>query len=183
MTTRFSRLAALSVLLVPLISCWVFIIAPVAQWRADTVSRTEVAKAEKTRLMATKTRLENEQAVLSSGQSEELLWKADQVGEAYARVQSALTEAAVANDIKLRTITPLAHAQDRNSDTARVRVEFEANLEQLTAFLRTTEYKKPALPIQRAMLRKLVRPNSTARFPVLLAQIDIAAPVSLGDRR
>ncbi len=181
MTRGLSKLLALGLLVMTLAVIWFVLVTPLSQWRSESLARLDSAITETMRLTEAKTRLDAESAALGSVQSNNAFWTAGQTGEAYARIQGALSKAASENGIAFRSMTPLPAANRDGMESAVVRIEFEADLAQLTGFLRSIEYTSPALPVDRAALRRLVRPNETSVLPVLFAQIDIAAPLLIGD--
>jgi hypothetical protein len=176
-----SKLAAMGLLLVAFGVIWIALAAPAITWRETTFARLEAARTETARLSRSSTKLNAQIAGLGSVETDNRFWAADQTGEAYALVQGALSRSATENGIAFRAMTPLPAAQREGLESAIVRIEFEADLAQLTGFLRAIEYATPALPVDRATLRKLVRPNDFSRLPALFVQIDIAAPLLIED--
>ncbi len=181
MTRNMSKLAAIAVLVAVFALLWTVVVTPVANWRAETLSRSSAVSTETERLEIARMRLQTEQAQLSTVESNNGFWTAAQTGEAYARIQGALARSASEHGISFRAMTPLPSTNRDGLESAIVRIEFEADLEQLTRFLRTVEYASPALPVERAVLRRLIRPNETSRLPVLFSQIDIAAPLLIAE--
>ncbi len=181
MNSAVSRLAAVGVLVAVVALLWGLVAIPLAQWRADVLARSDAATAESERLRSARMRLDARQASLSSVEISNGFWTAAQTGEAYARIQGALAKSASESGIRFRAMTPLPTANRNGVEIALVRIEFEADLQQLTGFLRAIEYASPALPVERAVLRRLVRPNDSSRLPVLFSQIDIAAPLLIAE--
>lgn len=181
MSRSTSKLAALTVLAAVFALFWTVIVTPVANWRAATLSRSLAVSTETERLEVARTRLQTEQAQMSTVESDNGFWTAAQTGEAYARIQGALARSASESGISFRAMTPLPVSRRDGLESAIVRIEFEANLQQLNDFLRAIEYASPALPVERAVLRRLIRPNETSSLPVLFSQIDIAAPLLIAE--
>lgn len=179
MTPVVSKLLAVATTLGLAILCWFSVIEPLSTWRSDTLGNLQNAVTDESRLRAAISKMELEKAQFGTGSDDVLTWSASQTGEAFARVQASLSETASANGISFRSITPLPTAEIDGLTRAPVRVEFEADLSQLSSFLQSVEYGIPALPIERAMLRRLIRPNETASLPVLFVQLDVAAPISV----
>lgn len=176
-----SRMAALAVLLVALSCLWVVVVAPLMEWRLVQLTSAQQTEVELERLQASFQRLSLERETLANYDSVDLAWSARAQGEASAQIQSRMAEAASQAGIRFRSITPLPNAQRDGRNQVVFRLEFEADLAQLTAFLSEIEYATPALPVTHATLRRLVRPNEQALQPVIFAQLDIAAPVLIED--
>ncbi len=178
--SRLSSLAAVVLLGIGTLAIWMAVVQPALDWRAAILLRTDAARTEHARLLSATARLNAEEAAFEPGGLDGLYWTGGQTGEVYARIQSRLSQSAAKNGIAFRAITPLPTNREGDLETAVVRIEFEADLGQMTEFLRDIEYASPALPIKRANLRRLVKPNDTSVQPVLFTQIDIAAPILLG---
>lgn len=176
-----SVIAAYVLLGALLVSLWVGIASPIVQWRDQMLADATTAEVEAVRLRAAKNSLTREKLALSEETNEDLFWRAAQVGEAYAKVQSNVSSAATENGVSLRTATPLPAQSSGGVETIAVRVEFEADLGQLTGFLRAIEFNSPTLPIQRANLRRVIRANDLSALPTMFVQIDISAPVLMED--
>lgn len=181
MTRNMSKLAAVAVLVAVFALLWTVVVAPLANWRDATLSRSLAVSTETQRLEIARMRLQAEQAQLGTVETSNGFWAAAQTGEAYARIQGALARSASDSGISFRAMTPLPASKRDGLESAIVRIEFEADLQQLTTFLRAIEYASPALPVERAVLRRLIRPNDKSRLPVLFSQIDIAAPLLIGE--
>lgn len=153
------------------------IIAPLSIWREDTISSLLSVQTEKEELSQSIMRLQAERDSYAREDLTGVMWQASQMGQATARVQSALNDIARRNGIAMRSIAPI----NGQSNEVAFRLEFEASLDQLVPFLKQVEYDQPVLLISRASLRRLVRPNNISSQPDILVQIDIAAPVTLID--
>lgn len=181
MSRGLSKIAAGLLLAGLLALVYVGLFLPVSDWREDTLLQTKNAELELQRLSAAKSRLEQQALALETSTDEDLFWAAEQSGEAFAQVQSHISEAAKQAGISLRAATPLPLQKNGKLDNVVIRVEFEADLGQLVKFLRQLEYDAPALPIERATVRRLLRGGDASVLPVLFAQIDISAPFLLGE--
>jgi len=77
------------------------------------------------------------------------------------------------------SITPYTPRDSSIDGAFGFRLEFETHLDQLTEFLKQVEYDRPALVIDRTVLRRLNRPGDEEPQPALFVQIEILAPVIL----
>jgi hypothetical protein len=127
--------------------------------------------------------LAQERAALKSSLDASLIWQADQSGQASALVQSNLSEIAREAGLSLRSVSPLSPRNVPLAQGIGFRVELEAPLDRLVSYLVEIEHSQPALSIDRATLRRLVRPameqDQVSRLPELFVQLDILAPVQL----
>lgn len=181
LSNALSRLLALVLTFGMLAAFFFLVVQPMAQWRAAQFAKAQDAILERDRLQNSSERLTVLRETLSNSEALSLSWSAPSEGEVAALVQTRLAEAAAKSGISFRSVTPLPNA--RSSTTAQIvfRLEFEADLAQLTKFLGDTEYAAPALPITRATLRRLVRPGDQSTQPVIFAQLDVSAPILIED--
>lgn len=176
-----SRTLAVFVLLGFVLLFFVAVILPLKDWRAEQFASSEEMQFEQSRLAASFDRLTLERDSLSTADGRSLSWVASTEGEAAAQIQTTLAEAAATSGISFRSVTPLPQSRSATDNRITFRLEFEADLSQLTQFLSEVEYATPALPISRATVRRLVRPGDQTSQPVIFAQLDVSAPVLLGD--
>lgn len=177
----YSRFGALLALIGVIVCTWILLVAPLADWRQQQLSTAKQSKLELERLESSFQRLSLQHDALANYETADLAWNAKATGEASARIQTHMAEAAGRAGIQFRSITPLPNARSNGEDQVVFRLEFESDLAQLTSFLTDIEYATPALPVTRATLRRLVRPNDQSLQPVVFTQLDIAAPVLIED--
>ncbi len=151
-----------------------------ADWRASTLASRASVAGERTRLAASVARLEAEKQMFVLDDLTGLIWEGLQSAEVTAKVQSALNDTARQNGIVMRSIAP-ANQRGQAADVLGFRLEFEASLPQLVAFLKEIEFGRPPIIITRANMRRLVRANQEEAQPVLFVQIDVNAPVLRDD--
>lgn len=160
---------------------WLAILQPLATWRAETASRLKDTRAESLRIQQSLLSLTQERNSLALGGTEGLVWAAPQLGEATALVQARVSELAKKNGLSLRSITPLSKRDSVSANSVGFRLELEAPLDRLTAFLVDLEYNSPALAVEQSDIRRLIRPGPDQGQPALFVQLDILAPVVLAD--
>lgn len=178
---HLSRLAAIGLLGLVLGSFWALAIQPLGEWRQAQLTELERTKLEIERLTLATARLEAERDSLQGETTISKLWDGTQPGEISARIQSHLNDAASESGISFRSITPLPPRSAGTYTSFGFRLEFEAGLGQLARFLQDVEYAAPALPVERATLRRVIRPGDRSEQPIVFAQIDIVAPVLTND--
>lgn len=181
MRSHASSFVAVLALACVLIASWVFVFEPLRDWRTATIEATYAAQTEYKKLLSAQAQMDRVEAQIKGGEFKGLFWTASQAGEAYALVQADLTRAAATAGITVRSMTPLPTQTNGSIESAVVRMEFEADLAKVTQFLRQIEYASPALTIKRGNLRRLLRANDTSEQPILFSQLDIAAPILVGD--
>lgn len=173
-----SGLAALALLV------WAAVIQPIRTWQAEALAGRDAAVREMARLGDRIAALTAERAGLSEGGTLDIVWNAQQMGQATARIQSALSGLASERGIALRSVAPSGTRDLSLAMAAGFRLEFEAMLDQLTGFLTDIEYHSPVLVVERATLRRLNRPQTAAaggglQQPLVFVQLDVLAPVLL----
>lgn len=177
----FSRLIALIALAALAGLVWLTVLAPAHQWKTRALDGLAASQMEYTRLTASLQRLKVERAQLSKGNSLDIIWKAKRMGEATALVQSEISNLAAKHGVMLRSVTPMSAKDLPFTSGIGFRVEGEATLDKLTAFLIELEGSTPALLVERAVLRRLTRPGRTAPQPDVFVQLNLIAPVTLDE--
>lgn len=178
-------LASLAVLAVIAALAWFAAVEPLREWKMAAMRDRDAAVSEIERLGESIARLSAQRANIDDGGMAHIVWSAAQMGEATAQIQSALSAIASQRGVSLRSVTPTGQRSLSLSEAAGFRLELEASLDQFGGFLTALEYRMPVLVIERATLRRLNRPVSTnpvaglSLQPLLFAQIDVLAPVSL----
>ena len=174
-----SRLFAVFILLGLGVLIWFAILRPANEWQADAFTTLSASQSENTRLNASLSRLKAEQAQLSGDTSLAIIWTAKQMGEATALVQSKISKLAAKHGVTLRSVTPVSGKNLPFASAIGFRIEGEATLDKLAAFLVDLESNSPALLIERAALRRLTRPGRTAAQPSIFVQLNLIAPAIL----
>ncbi len=177
----FSRLIAVSAIIMMAALVWLAVISPIYQWKLRASENLATRQAENARLNASLTRLRAEKAQLSGDSSLDIVWKAKRIGEATALVQSEISNLAAKHGVMLRSVAPMSGKGMPFASGIGFRVEGEATLDKLTSFLIDLEGNSPALVIERAVLRRLNRPGRTAPQPDVFVQLNLVAPVALGE--
>ena len=148
-------------------------------WRTNQFTRLAALKTDVAAMTDRIATLEADLTNVSDQDITNLFWTASQPGEATALVQSSLSGTASDNGILMRSITPYTPRDSSIDGAFGFRLEFETHLDQLTEFLKQVEYDRPALVIDRTVLRRLNRPGDEEPQPALFVQIEILAPVIL----
>lgn len=148
-------------------------------WRSDILGRDAIQRDEIRRFAKAVSELEKEQSALPDIPELTLSWDAAQIGAATARIQSHINALSQQSGIELRSVSPIAVQNSVVGNSMGFRVEFEAPLDRTTAFLSSIEYNAPALIVTRGNLRRLVRPGQTGPQPLIFAQLDVTAPVTV----
>lgn len=168
---------------------WGTVVQPLSKWKRNIIEQSETLRGDIHRLDASLAALTAERAALSGNPALDLVWQAEQAGQASAVIQGRLSELAKASGLSLRSITPLPARDLPLTQGVGFRLEFEAPLDRLIELLIAIEQSKPLLAIERATLRRLVRPAiadaaTTVKpdQPELFVQIDIIAPVEIAQR-
>ena len=174
-----SRLIALMLLVALFVLVWLAIISPARQWKMHALDQLSASQSEYTRLTASLQRLKAEQAQLSGNATLDTVWKAKRMGQATALVQSEISNIAAKHGVTLRSVTPMSAKDLPFTSGISFRVEGEATLDKLAAFLIELEGSTPALLVERAVLRRLNRPGRTAPQPDVFIQLNLIAPVAL----
>lgn len=181
MSGRGAAPAAVAVLVGIAALGWFAIVTPLAAWKSGALAERAETLEEIARLEQSLASLKAERGQLSVGGELDVLWTAAQMGEATARVQSELSGMARANGVSLRSISPNRARDMTLANAAGVRLEMEAGLDQLGAFLTELEHHSPALLIERAVVRRLNKPSGEGAQPLVFAQIDVSAPIGLSE--
>ncbi|MEP4627169.1 MAG: GspMb/PilO family protein [Tateyamaria sp.] len=148
-------------------------------WRKAVIARAEQLHTSTLNLEVRRIGLSKELHTFGQNPAEPFLWKEDERGVANARIQAHISEAATRNGLALRSISPAGNGTLGDRQTAIFRLEAEARLDHLSAFLRGLEYDLPAVLVDGAVLRRLNRPGSTSEQPELFVQMDLVAPISI----
>ena len=165
---------------------WLTVVQPLSNWKRSVIEQSETLRGDIQRLDASLAALKAERAALSGNPALDLVWQAEQAGQASAVIQGRLSELAKTSGLSLRSITPLPARDLPLTQGVGFRLEFEAPLDRLIDLLIAVEQTKPLLAIERATLRRLVRPATADAAtvvkpvqPELFVQIDIIAPVEI----
>jgi len=158
---------------------WLFAYQPLAAWKASTMNERNVAISEHEALGKRIASLTLETQSYGNDGVDQLIWHAEQIGEVTARVQTAINAIAQKNGVVMRSIGPNTPQDASIDDVIGFRLEFEATLDRLSAFLQEIEYQQPVLLVSRANLRRLVRPGESGLQPQLFVQIDVIATIRL----
>jgi Type II secretion system (T2SS), protein M subtype b len=168
---------------------WLTVLQPLSRWKLSVTAQSQTLRADIQRLDSSLAALTAEGAALSGNPALDMVWKAEQAGQASAVIQGRLSELAKSSGLSLRSITPLPARDLPLTQGVGFRLEFEAPLDRLTDLLIAIEQSRPLLAIERATLRRLVRPASAGATtpaeqpqPELFVQIDIIAPVDVGQQ-
>lgn len=176
---RLDRIIALALFAAVLVALVFATYVPLASWRSAQLDKLETLQIEEARLTAAIERLSFEEQQLAASSGPQLTWLSEAPGEAAARVQSVVTELAEQAGVRFRSVSPLRASSNEGLETVALRIEFEADLSQMTSLLKAIEYHQPALHVDRATLRRLNRPNTNSEQPQISAQLDLAAPILL----
>ncbi|WP_170328196.1 type II secretion system protein GspM [Ruegeria arenilitoris] len=160
---------------------WFVIVAPLNSWKASGLEARSQTLSEIQRMQTSIDRLKQQSSRISQNKDQDFLWRADQIGTVTAQIQTALSASAAESGVSLRSITPLKTKRVASVDAAGFRLEFEATLDQVLGFLQRIEYSSPALLVDKASLRQLRRAASDQTQPVLNAQLELIAPIHLGE--
>lgn len=158
---------------------WLSLGATLSDWRSNQFDRLSVLENQKTSLEERSNQLRSDLESFSDQDLTDLFWTAAQPGEATALVQSSVSGTASANGILLRSVTPFTPREQTIQGAFGFRLEFEAHLDQVTEFLKDIEYDRPAIVIDRVVLRRLNRPGDAGLQPAVFAQVELLAPVIL----
>ena len=161
---------------------WFAAVDPLRAWAARERTALSDAQERGARLIASVEELERQEATAASGGQFEGLWQAASVGEATAKVQASLSSMARRHGISLRTIAPLRAEPLPFAEALAFRIEAEARLDQLTAFLREAEYASPVLLFDNGTIRRLVKAGKQPEQPMVFFQFTITAAYDLGER-
>lgn len=181
-----SRLSAVVALFAATVLLGLFVIGPVSEWRSGVLQRASTMVEDIERLDLSVQTLTAEARALSGSQRVDLMWSAEQSGQASALIQGRLSDLAREQGLLLRSIAPLPNRDLPIAEGVGFRIELEAGLDRLVPFLIAVEHSTPLLVIERATLRRLMRSGdpdvadgSGLQQPELFVQLDIIAPVQL----
>ncbi len=160
---------------------WAAILQPAAAWKTRQFDQRQASATKVATLKGSLARLAAEEASLGTDTDNASLWPAGQLGEATARVQSAISASATQNAVDLHSITPTQGTALAIARTVSFRLEAEASLDAFSAFLLDLEFHTPALLVESADLRLLSRPTGQGAQPLIFVQMEIIAPVRLNN--
>lgn len=158
---------------------WVSVVAPLQNLKTGNFENRANGISEMRKLQDRIAILQLEKSRLSDRGQLDVLWQAERTGTATAMIQAEISRQALQEGIGLRSISPVRKRDLRLADAVGIRIEMEAGLDQFTDFLRSVEYHSPALLVERAALRRLIKPGNQSEQPLVFAQIDLSAPVIL----
>lgn len=180
--TWITRVVALGGLVGALALFALFIIVPLATWRAETKQAVAIAYRDIGQLNSSLATLTVERDQLQATSMDGFLWSARQTGAATAQVQAAVGELALQRGLSIRAITPTGERSLPLAPGVGFRAEMEATLDQLAPFLVSLEYHTPALAVERAELRRITRLGTTeTEQPTLFVQLDLVAPLLISE--
>lgn len=185
-SSGMARALAMAVLVVGLLGIGQFVVRPVVAWHQSVNARLADTLAEIARLDQTLLALAAERQALTGSHDLDLIWAAEQSGQASAMVQGRLSDLARDQGLALRSISPLPVRDLPLAQGVGFRIELEASLDRLIPYLVALEHSIPLLVIERATLRRLTRagepvdsPAAPSLQPELFVQIDVIAPVQI----
>ncbi|MEL7092555.1 MAG: hypothetical protein AAFN94_12550 [Pseudomonadota bacterium] len=158
---------------------WFGAIVPAQDWKAAQFAALENAQRKSVELADRLNGLHREAAALSTATNFDGVWSAANPGEATARVQARLSELARQNGISFRAITPLRTEAIPLKPAVAFRIEAEARLDLLTAFLQEAEFSTPVLLFEKGSIRRLSKPGPPAEQPIVFFQFDVLAAYDL----
>ena len=180
-STRKDVLVALALVVSLALLAWTAVISPLQNWKAAKIEARDQLIAEIEKLHLSVANLHFEKSQFESTEEIGLLWKAEQTGTATAMIQAEISRMAREQGLGLRSISPVLQREINHANVVGIRIETEAALDQLSDFLRDVEYSTPALLVERATIRRLVKSENKFEQPLVFAQIDFSAPVLIGD--
>lgn len=179
MSVGMRRLALVLALCLAGVALWFGALAPAQAWKDNQYAALSDAQERSAQLIERLEALRDEAAAMSAATDFDGVWTAASPGEATARVQANLSDIARRNGISFRAITPLRSEAIPLKNAVTFRVEAEASLDRLVAFLREAEYTSPVLVFEKGSVRRLSRPGPTSEQPVVFFQFDIMAAFDL----
>lgn len=156
---------------------WLVIIQPISAWANVQITERDTLKEQNLRLRQTVQRLDRERNSFELTDTGNLIWESHQVGQTTARIQQVINETATGQGIRMRSVAPGRSTISDIAEAIGFRLEFDAHLDQLTAFLRTIETNEPLLIVAQTKLRRLARQNSENTQPLVFVQMDVVAPI------
>lgn len=154
---------------------WFVALAPAQAWKAEQARALLTAQTRTADLAQRLQSLRRDVAALSLASDFGDVWKATSPGEATALVQATLSDIARRHGIAFRAITPLRTDPIPLKQAVSFRLEAEATLDRLVAFLREAEYHSPVLVFERGALRRLTKPGPPTKQPLVSFQFDVTA--------
>lgn len=179
MGRRASQLLLLAGLAVIGVLVWIGVVTPAQAWKDRQYAALMDAQERSTRLVNSLQLLRREAAAMSAATEFDGIWSAASPGEATARVQARLSDLARQSGVSFRSITPLRTEAIPLKSALSFRVEAEAGLDQMVAFLRAAEYSSPVLVFDKGSIRRLSKPGASGPQPVVFFQFDIMAAYEL----
>ena len=155
---------------------WFVALRPAQAWKDAQFAALDEAQERSAQLTDRLDDLRREATAMSAATSFDGIWSAATPGEATARVQAQLSDLASQNGISFRAITPLRTEAIPLKQAVSFRIEAEAQLDQLVAFLRAAEYASPVLVFEKGSIRRLSKPGAATPQPVVFFQFDVFAP-------
>ena len=179
MSRRLRSLVLLVALCGAGVTLWFTVLAPAQAWKGAQSTALSDAQERAAQLIGRLETLRNEAAAMSASTDFDGVWAAASPGEATARVQASLSDIARRNGISFRAITPLRADAIPLKNAVTFRVEAEASLDRLIAFLREAEYTSPVLVFEKGSIRRLSRPGPPSEQPIVFFQFDVMAAYDL----
>lgn len=164
------------------IAVWLGVVRPAQAWKEEQFNALTTAQEQSARLAERLQTLRREAAAMSASTDFDGVWEAQSAGEATARVQATLSDLARQNGISFRAITPLRTDAIPLKSAVSFRVEAEAPLDRLVAFLRAAEYNTPVLVFEKGSVRRLSKPGTPTEQPLVFFQFDVMAAYDLVER-
>jgi hypothetical protein len=149
------------------------------RWQEDALSDRGARLADLAAFEARSAELAAQAARLRGEGTLDGVWRAEREGEALALVQAAVSETARRLDVQLRALTPIPAPDLPLVDAIGLRIEGDMPLDRLVDLLVALETREEALVVRGASLRRVPRPDGAQ--PVLSVQLDLTAPVVVGD--
>ena len=168
---------ALALLTLVVGTIWILAIQP---FFTSTNAATRDLEAAEARIASLNSRLEAlglERDGLVSIDASSAQWQGAQIGAISAEVQSRLTRLARSARVNLRAITPLPSASLAGQAAVTLRLEGEADLAQIVAFIQSLERNQPLIILDHTILRRLNRPDDGSAQPLVFFQLSVLAPV------
>lgn len=156
---------------------WFVVFQPISAWAASQITERDMLREQRARLQQSVQRLEVERNDFEVTDTGKLTWASQQIGQTTARVQQAINEIAIDQGIRMRSVAPGRSAIPEITEAIGFRLEFEAHLDQLTAFLRIVEANEPILVVAQTKLRRLARQSLENAQPLVFIQMDVVAPI------
>ena len=160
---------------------WFGALGPAQDWKAAQFAALDDAQRKSIELADRLQDLQREAAALSTATNFDGVWTAANPGEATARVQARLSELARQNGITFRAITPLRTEAIPLKPAVAFRIEAEARLDLLTAFLREAEFSTPVLLFEKGSIRRVSKPGPPPEQPIVFFQFEVLAAYDIAE--